>query len=511
MYKNNIKLEIWDINTTKRTFHDLSFAHTFVEKGSLCINVYLLSNGLTVKFYAMNEQSFKEKVQVYGLKKALNYVVADPEKNGANVIKWIRKTVNTDGFEAFVDGAETIFTDRNNNWHKYVKMLGEDIDEGFLKRFFETFIVNAGLVGMRQKEALRKEHDCNIPWAILFDPTSACNLHCKGCWAAEYGNRLNLTGEEWDSVIRQGKELGTYLFIYSGGEPLVRKREIIEMCEKHSDCIFLAFTNGTLIDEKFADDVLRVGNFIPAISVEGYREETDARRGEGCYDAVRRAMAILKERKLPFGVSCCYTRANTHIIGSERYFDDLIGWGAKFAWFFTYMPVGTDAVPELMVTPEQREFMYYQLRGFRRTKPLFTLDFWNDGEYVKGCIAGGRRYLHINANGDIEPCAFIHYSDSNIREKTILEALKSPLFMEYHKGQPFNENHLRPCPLLDNPGKLRSMVDNSGARSTDLQSPERVGDLAAKCEPAARKWAVTADNLWRCSRPEGCGDCRKVS
>lgn len=124
------------------------------------------------------------------------------------------------------------------------------------------------------------------------------------------------------------------------------------------------------------------------------------------------------------------------------------------------------------------------------------MDFWNDGEYVGGCIAGGRNYLHINANGDIEPCAFIHYSDSSIYEKTLLEAYKSPLFMEYHDNQPFNKNHLRPCPLLDNPNKLSEMVDKSGAISTDLQNPEDVHDLSAKCEEAAKDWALVADEIW---------------
>ena len=47
------------------------------------------------------------------------------------------------------------------------------------------------------------------------------------------------------------------------------------------------------------------------------------------------------------------------------------------------MPIGADAVPELMVTAEQREFMYHQIRKFRDSKPIFTLDFWNDGEYVE--------------------------------------------------------------------------------------------------------------------------------
>jgi len=124
------------------------------------------------------------------------------------------------------------------------------------------------------------------------------------------------------------------------------------------------------------------------------------------------------------------------------------------------------------------------------------MDFWNDGEYVKGCIAGGRSYIHINANGDIEPCAFIHYSDSNIREKSLLEAYRSPLFMQYYINQPFNENHLRPCPLLDNPWCLRNMIKKTGAKSTELQNPEDVSLLCAKCEHTAENWSEVADRLW---------------
>jgi MoaA/NifB/PqqE/SkfB family radical SAM enzyme len=129
------------------------------------------------------------------------------------------------------------------------------------------------------------------------------------------------------------------------------------------------------------------------------------------------------------------------------------------------------------------------------------MDFWNDGEYVKGCIAGGRCYLHINANGDIEPCAFIHYADSNIKDKTLLQAYKSPLFMQYRKNQPFNENHLRPCPLLDNPGRLTNMVKESGAKSTDLIHPEDVEDLCAKCLNAAENWKPVADRIWNETHP----------
>ncbi len=155
-------------------------------------------------------------------------------------------------------------------------------------------------------------------------------------------------------------------------------------------------------------------------------------------------MKILKEKKLPFGVSGCYTSKNIDSISSEEFFDHLVECGAKFAWFFHYMPVGNDAAVELLPAPDQREMMYDRIREYRSTKPIFTIDFQNDAKFVNGCIAGGRNYLHINANGDIEPCAFIHYSDSNIREKTLLEAYQSPLFMAYHDNQPFNENMFQP-------------------------------------------------------------------
>ena len=449
-----------------------------------------------------------DKLKSFGIMRAYEYLDKDPDKNIPKLMEWVDKFTGDGLLEGQRKVFREIIANPDNNWYRLIRSLWDDIDGEVLKTTFRNFVVNASILGHPTQVQKSKEYNCNIPWAILMDPTSACNLKCIGCWAAEYGNQLNMDFDTLDNIITQGKELGTYMYIYSGGEPLVRKKDIIALCNKHSDCQFLAFTNATLIDEEFADDMLRVKNFIPAISVEGFEEATDSRRGKGTFQKVMAAMKILKEKKLPFGVSCCYTSQNVDVIGSEEYFDAMIEWGAKFCWFFTYMPVGVDAVPELMATAEQREFMYHQVRKFRQTKPLFTLDFWNDGEYVKGCIAGGREYLHINANGDIEPCAFIHYSDSNIRDKTLLQAFQSPLFMAYHDHQPFNENHLRPCPLLDNPGALSEMVDSSGAHSTDLQNPEDVHSLSDKCVEKAEKWAVTADRLWQCSGH--CTSCGKA-
>ena len=449
--------------------------------------------------------AIKENLQVAAIKQAYAYLDKDPDTNLPKLMELADKMDTANAFAAQRDAIRRAISNPGNNWYRLVRSLWDDVDDNVRKKLFENFVINANFLWAPRRRVAMEQHNCNVPWAILMDPTSACNLHCTGCWAAEYGNKLNMDLDTLDSIIVQAKELGIRMFIYSGGEPLMRKKDIITLCERHNDCVFLSFTNGTLIDEAFADEMLRVGNFVPAISVEGFEAGTDFRRGEGTFARVKAAMELLHRKKLPFGVSCCYTSQNYEMIGSEEYFDWMVEMGAKFCWFFTYMPVGCGAPTGLMATAEQREFMYRQVRAFRKTKPLFTMDFWNDGEYVGGCIAAGRNYLHINANGDIEPCAFIHYSDSNVKEKTLVEAFQSPLFMAYRDGQPFSDNLLRPCPLLDNPGALTAMVEKSGAHSTDMQMPEDVRSLSEKCREKAELWKPTADRLWSCSH--GCSGC----
>ena len=435
------------------------------------------------------------------LNTAFSYLEKDPEQNAPKLMAWVDKLAGDgpDSFEPQRAAVRNVINDPDNNMHQLVMDILRDTDKDVLKATFQNFFLNANIIGWPIQEKMREKHGCNIPWAILLDPTSACNLHCTGCWAAEYGNKLNLTFDEIDSIITQGKELGVYMYIYTGGEPLVRKKDLIALCNKHSDCQFLSFTNGTLIDEEFTDEMLRVKNFIPAISLEGSEVATDGRRGAGTYKKVIHAMELLKQKHLPFGISSCYTSANVDSIASDEYIDYICSMGARFIWYFHYMPVGNDAAPQLLPSPEQREYMYHRIREIRSTKPIFAMDFQNDGEFVGGCIAGGRRYCHINAGGDIEPCAFMHYSDSNIREKTLLEAYRSPLFMGYHDGQPFNENMLRPCPVLDNPGKLTEIVERTGARSTDYQNTETAREFSDKCVDTAAKWAPVADRLWQCS------------
>lgn len=438
-------------------------------------------------------------IKKFGLEQAFDYLYKDPEKNLRKLMDWSDKFAGGE-FAPQRKAIREAITNPEHPYYSYVRRLATEVDPNVMKTLAVNLFINASLAGWTRQEECRKKYDCNIPWTILLDPTSACNLHCTGCWAAEYGNKLNLTYEEIDDIIRQGKELGVYMYIYTGGEPLVRKADLIRLCEKHSDCVFLCFTNATLIDEDFADDMLRVGNFVPAISLEGFEEATDGRRGSGVFQKVTKAMELLRSKKLVYGISACYTSANYESITSEEFYDSLIDMGAYFIWYFHYMPVGNDAVPELLPTPEQRKGTYERIRHYRAAKPLFAMDFQNDAEYVGGCIAGGHRYLHINANGDVDPCVFIHYSDSNIREKSLLDALRSPMMMAYHRGQPFNKNMLRPCPMLENPQRLREMVASAGAHSTDLQSPESADHLCAKCDRYAENWAPVAEELWEENR-----------
>ena len=406
----------------------------------------------------------------FGLQKAFDYLYKDPEKHIRTLFGWAEK-YGGKMYPNQLTQVKDAIENPENPFYGYIRHLIHDVDPEVLKTVAVNFFINENMIGWPKQCELKEKYGCNIPWAILMDPTSACNLHCTGCWAAEYGNKLNLSFDEIDDIINQGKELGVYMYIYTGGEPLVRKTDIIRLCEKHDDCVFL-------------------------------EAATDNRRGQGVFDKVIKAMDLLHEKKLVYGISCCYTSANYDAITSEEYYDMMIDKGAYFVWYFHYMPVGNDAVPELLPNPEQREVVYRRIREYRTRKPLFAMDFQNDAEFVGGCIAGGRRYFHINANGDMDPCVFIHYSDSNIREKTILEGLRSPLFQAYHDGQPFNENMFQPCPMLENPQKLRGMIQKTGAQSTDLQSPESAEHLCAKCDHYADCWQPKADTLWK-EIPEG--------
>ena len=425
--------------------------------------------------------------------------VDDRTETYLKLVDLAQRFIGNDENKAKFDAVRKIVQDQDYRWIRFINRVVDETDPRLLKTFLLNLGYEAFLRGTKTIRRNREVYGCNIPWLILFDPTDACNMHCKGCWSGTYGHKNNLTYEEMDKIVTQGKELGTYLYMLTGGEPLVKKKEILRLAEKHNDCEFALYTNSTLIDEAFCEEVVRLGNITFQLSIEGTPETNDSRRGDGHYDAVMNAMRLLKEHGIIYGTSICYTRANIEAVTDEKFIRMLSDKGARYGFYFHYMPVGNNAVPELMPTLEQRKTMIDKIRYIRSEQcdiEFFPMDFQNDGEFVGGCIAGGRNYFHINASGDAEPCVFIHFSDRNIHEHSILEMLQSPLFMAYHEGQPFNRNHLRPCPMLENPKLLREMVEATGAHGTNSESEESVEHLCAKCDDYAAEWAPVADEIW---------------
>lgn len=427
------------------------------------------------------------------------YIYKNPERNMLRLVKVGKAFAGKMYPESTFTKPIKIITDESNVWHQFLFRGIKEVNPDFLRRAVLTFGIDLGLIGTSTLRKKREELHCNIPWVVLLDPTSACNLKCTGCWAAEYGYKSNLTLEEMRRIISESKELGTHFFMFTGGEPLIRKKDLITLAKENPDCIFLAFTNATLIDDEFCEQLIECGNFGLALSIEGTEETNDGRRGDGAYKTTMNAMKMLKKHGCLFGTSICYTSSNYKAVTSDEFYDKMIEAGVRYMWYFHYMPVGANADTSLMLTPEQREHVYREIRAKRDSKngkPVFTVDFQNDAEFVGGCIAGGRNYFHVNSEGDVEPCVFIHYSDSNIREKSIMECLNSPLFKEYYKGQPFNKNMLRPCPMLENPQALRKMVARSGAKSTNLIQEESAEELCAKCDAYAANWAPKAKEIW---------------
>ena len=450
----------------------------------------------------MAKIDFAHKAQRKMFEAILDSVIKHSNSDRTKAIKQLVDLVKKTMYDIWGSATYEMFgfsSKPDSKWMKYIDNLLNDVHPNIIKAKALNTAYEAGYRGFRIAQDMKKKHDINIPWIILVDPTSACNLKCTGCWSAEYGHLIQLSYEELDRIITEGEELGIYAWLMTGGEPLIRKADILKLAEAHPYSSFHIFTNGTLIDDAFCEEVVRLGNIAPSISLEGFEEVNDLRRGKGVFQKVMHAMDTMKKHKLLFGTSICYTSSNYKTVTSDEFLDMIISKGVKYTWYFHYMPVGNDASTDLLLTPEQREYMYHRVREIRAGeggKPIIAVDFQNDGEYVSGCVAGGKYYCHINPNGDVEPCVFIHYSSANIHDMSLLDCLKQPLFKAYKANQPFNPNHLKPCPMLENPEKLIQMVHETGAKSTDLQSPETVENLCGKYEHYAADWNDTADKLW---------------
>ncbi|MBZ5616768.1 MAG: radical SAM protein [Acidobacteriia bacterium] len=376
--------------------------------------------------------------------------------------------------------------------------LGEQSNPQYKHKLIENLAVNWVVKGAPRRISLRKQGYW-VPFFIAISPTMRCNLNCTGCYAGLYSKHGELGEEELDDIFTQCKEMGNHFVVLSGGEPYLLREVLLRLFRKHRDIFFLTFTNGTRFDEPLVKSLAELGNVAPAVSVEGYRDETDARRGNGVHDQAIAAMKLLNRYGVIFGISVTYTSENVDLVTTDRFIEYYMEQGVVFAWYFMFMPVGRDPILALVPTPEQRIRCGKRVTDLRKRYPVFMADFWNDGPVVGGCLGGARRYLHILNSGRVEPCVFAHFGCDNIRQKSLLEAANSPFFKAIRREFPYNENGnlKRPCILLDNPQVLRRLV----ARYLVPHGHEHSEDLIR--DPAVVLWVdAYAERLKEITEPE---------
>ncbi len=362
-------------------------------------------------------------------------------------------------------------------------------------RLFETLFNGAWFEGGKLRDKWERKLGFRPPFIMILSPSLHCNLRCKGCYTLGYGRRPQLPLEVVDRLLDECEELGIYFVTILGGEPLMYPH-LFTLLERHPKIFFQVYTNGTLMTEETAQRFAEAGNAAVVISIEGDERETDAWRGVGVYRKIMRAFELLSDARVIIGTSATVTRQNVYTVSSMEFIDKMISLGSFAQMYFLYIPVNGMADFSLMVTPGQRDHLRRQVNIIRNTRPMFALDFWNDGPYVQGCIAAGRRYFHVNAKGDVEPCVYTHVAVDNIYEKSLKEALNSHLFRYIRARQPHNPNHLRPCMIIDNPHVMREVIRVCKPRFTHPGAEEIYTVEKDKMDAYAARWGRLADRIW---------------
>lgn len=314
-----------------------------------------------------------------------------------------------------------------------------------------------------EKRKSEKENGTHIPPFLIASITSSCNLHCAGCYARQNNScsdcapSAQLSSEDWLKVFNEAKELGVEFILLAGGEPLIR-RDVIESAGKIPEIIFPVFTNGTLVDEKYIALFDNSRNVIPVFSIEGNLQKTDERRGAGVYKLLVSAMDKMHKNGLFFGASVTVTKSNIEEVVSEEFLESLYSRGCKVVFYVEYVPVENGSEAEAP-GDEEREFIYNKLRELREEyEDMLFLSFPGDEKDSGGCLAAGRGFFHINSHGGAEPCPFSPYSDINVKETSLREAINSKLFRSLQEQNMLSEEHIGGCTLFEQKEKVEALL-----------------------------------------------------
>jgi len=345
------------------------------------------------------------------------------------------------------------------------KMLNKSIGfliEDFIKIALSDFssaksIINIALkqkntVNIRNKN---EEEGLHVPPFMIASITSTCNLRCKGCYDREKHHNCSceLNEEQWSEVFLQARNLGMSFILLAGGEPMT-KEKVIKECIKYPEIIFPMFTNGMLIDGQWVDFFASCRNIIPVVSIEGDKNETDSRRGEGVFERVSLSFDLMKKRNIFYGISITLTSENFESVLTEEFIKNYIDNGCRTFFFIEYIPFDA-STEKLVISEAQRAELDERLKKLREKFKGIFIAFPGDEKAFGGCLAAGRGFVHINAMGAIEPCPFSPYSDVNLKNTTLTEALNSPLLKEIRDLHGLLKEHKGGCALFEN----REMVE----------------------------------------------------
>ncbi len=308
--------------------------------------------------------------------------------------------------------------------------------------------------GAEKKRAAYEKKGRHIPPFLIASITKSCNLFCKGCYArannacTEDTEHNLLTALRWNKIFTEAQQLGVAFILLAGGEPLMR-RDVLDCAKGHSGILFPVFTNATLIDETYLLLFDRHRNLVPVLSMEGNRAETDERRGAGVYDALTQAMQALQGKGVFYGVSITITVQNIHTVTDDAFIRKLAQSGCKVVFYVEYVPA--DPLSAALAPGDaERALLEERQRALReRYKELLFLSFPGDEKYTGGCLAAGRGFFHINADGGAEPCPFSPFSDVNLGSGSLLQALNSPLFQKLNAQGMLQGEHRGGCTLFE--------------------------------------------------------------
>ena len=313
---------------------------------------------------------------------------------------------------------------------------------------------------IRQKYS---EKGQNIPVFLISSITSSCNLHCTGCYsrannACSDDAPLNqLSAEEWEDIFSQAKDIGISFIVLAGGEPMIRL-DVIEKASRFDEILFPIFTNGTLLNEDYLKLFDENRNLVPIFSIEGDEEITDSRRGEGVYNTLLNSMDLMKRNNIIFGASLTFTKGNLSDLLSREYIDRLHDFGCKVVFFIEYVPVNEDTI-DLAPTDVERDLLLKELDGLRKDyEDMLFLSFPGDEKTSGGCLAAGRGFFHINSHGGAEPCPASPYSDINVRDTSLMEALNSKFFRSLRDGGILLDDHEGGCVLFEHKDEVEEIL-----------------------------------------------------